>query len=110
MPKVTARSTFDDALLRFGQIDGETNVVGKEGEAGSLRNGDMFQHGLFLHTTFHATHDENAHFLRRRSLPTEDVCEYQWGHDRGVGLNDEFRGIDTELSPRDLFIRDRSGI
>ena len=110
MPKVTARSTFDDTLLRFGQIDGKTNVVGKEGEAGSLCNGDMFQHGLFLHTTFHATHDENTRFLRRHSLPTEDVCKHQRGHDRGVGLDDEFRSIHTELSPRNLFIRNRSGI
>lgn len=44
------------------------------------------------------------------NLPIEDIREHQWGHDRGVGLDDEFRSVYTELSPRDLFVRDRAGV
>ena len=110
MPKMAAFGAGEDSLFRLRQVDGETNIIREESEAGSLRKGDMFQHGHFLHATFLATHGDNTGFLRRHSLPTKDVCEHQWGHDRGVGLDDEFRSIHTELSPRDLFIRDRSGI
>ena len=48
----------------------------------------------------------------RRTLrsPAQNLGENQRRNDRGIGFDDESRGIDAEFSPRDFLVGDRTGV
>jgi hypothetical protein len=39
-------------------------------------------------------------------LPIEQVGKYQWGHNAGIGFDDELWGIDPQFTPGYFFIWD----
>lgn len=43
-------------------------------------------------------------------LPTENLGKNQWRHNRGIGLDDEFRCIDTQFAPGDFLIGHGPGV
>lgn len=43
-------------------------------------------------------------------LPAKDFGKNQWGDDRGVGFDDEFRGFFSEFAPSDFFVGNCTGI
>lgn len=45
MPETPSFRSGDDSPFRRSQIDGESDIVGEESEAGPFRNCDVVQHG-----------------------------------------------------------------